>query len=287
LANERKRRAMKLVRFGERGKEKPGVIDREGRIRDLSMHVSDITGATLGDNLMTKVAALDLESLPSAPEGTRLGPCVGGVGNFIAIGLNYTDHAIETNAPIPKEPIIFNKARSCIVGAYDDVVLPPGSTKTDWEVELAFVISKTASYVSEDAALDHVGGYFICNDVSEREYQLEREGQWAKGKGCPTFGPIGPWLVTPDEVGDPQALNLWLDVNDTRLQSSSTKNMIFPIKTIVSYVSRYMTLEAGDIVTTGTPPGVGLGMRPERYLKRGDAMKLGVDRLGFQKQKVV
>jgi 2-keto-4-pentenoate hydratase/2-oxohepta-3-ene-1,7-dioic acid hydratase in catechol pathway len=278
---------MKFVRFGSRGQEKPGAVDGQGRIRDLSTHVSDITGVTLGDGLLVRVADLDLESLPLVTEGTRLGPCVGSVGNFVAIGLNYIDHALETNAPIPKEPIIFNKARSCIVGAYDDIVLPPDSVKTDWEVEIAFVISKTASYVSKESALEHVGGYFICNDISEREYQLEREGQWAKGKGCPTFGPIGPWLVTPDELGNPQNLQLWLDLNGSRRQNSSTKNMIFPIKTIVSYISRYMTLEAGDIVTTGTPPGVGLGMRPECYLKRGDVMKLGIDGLGFQEQKVV
>jgi len=278
---------VKFVRFGTRGTERPGVIDRDGQIRDLSNYVNDITGFALGEGLATKVAALDLESLPLVPTGTRLGACVGNVGNFVAIGLNYVDHAIETNAPIPKEPIIFNKARSCIVGPYDDVILPPDSVKADWEVEIAFVISKTASYVSEEEALDYVGGYFVCNDVSEREYQLEREGQWDKGKGCPTFGPIGPWLVTPDEVGNPQELGLWLEVNGERLQYSSTKNMIFPIKRIVSAVSKYMTLEVGDIVTTGTPPGVGLGMRPERYLKRGDVMKLGVDKLGFQEQKVV
>lgn len=277
---------MKLVRFGKQREEKPGIVDQDGRIRDLSAHVGDITGVSLGSGLDRKLTELDLRSLPLVAEGTRLGPCVGSVGNFVAIGLNYVDHAIETNAPIPKEPIIFNKARSCIVGPYDDVILPPGSVKTDWEVEMAFVISKTASYVSEDDALDHVGGYFICNDVSEREYQLEREGQWDKGKGCPTFGPLGPWLVTPDEVGDPQNLGLWLEVNGERLQNSSTKNMIFPIRKIVSSVSQYMILEAGDIVTTGTPPGVGLGMRPERYLKRGDVIKLGIDKLGYQEQKV-
>lgn len=278
---------MKFVRFGKRGQEKPGVLDNQGRVRDLSALVPDLTGTTLGEDLLAKVSGLNLESLPLVPEETRLGPCVGNVGNFVAIGLNYTDHAIETNARIPKEPIIFNKARSCIVGPYDDVVLPPGSVKTDWEVEIAFVISKTASFVSEDDALAHVGGYFICNDISEREYQLEREGQWTKGKGCPTFGPIGPWLVTPDEVGDPQDLQIWLELNGNRRQNSSTKNMIFSIRTIVSYLSRYMVLEAGDIVTTGTPPGVGLGMKPECYLKRGDVMKLGIDKLGVQQQKVV
>jgi 2-keto-4-pentenoate hydratase/2-oxohepta-3-ene-1,7-dioic acid hydratase in catechol pathway len=278
---------MKLVRFGQTGHEKPGIVDNEGRIRDISGLVGDITGAALGDGLQEKLQAIDIESLPLAPEGTRLGPCVGDVGNFIAVGLNYADHATETDAAIPKEPILFNKARSCIVGPFDDVVLPPGSVKSDWEVEIAFVISRRASYVSETDALDHVGGYFICNDVSEREYQLEREGQWVKGKCCPTFGPIGPWLVTPDEVGDPQQLSLWLEVNGERVQNASTRTMIFPIRTLVSYISQYMILEPGDIITTGTPPGVGLGMKPPRYLKRGDTMRLGVEKLGIQEQKVV
>lgn len=278
---------MKFVRFGDVGQEKPGLVDPEGKIRDLSSVVADITGEVLGGALRQSLKDVDVASLPLAPAGARLGPCVAQVGNFIAVGLNYADHATETNAEIPKEPILFNKARSCIVGPYDDVVLPPNSTKSDWEVEIAFVISKRASYVSEDEALDHVGGYFICNDVSEREYQLEREGQWVKGKCCPTFGPIGPWVVTPDEVGDPQDLALWLEVNGERLQNSTTRNMIFPIRTLVSYISQYMILEPGDIVTTGTPPGVGLGMSPLRFLKRGDRMKLGVEKLGVQEQRVV
>lgn len=278
---------MKFVRFGQSGQEKPGIVDDQGKIRDLSGLVADITGDVLDGQLRKSLEGVDIASLPLAPEGSRLGPCVAQVGNFIAVGLNYADHATETNAEIPKEPILFNKARSCIVGPYDDVILPPGSTKSDWEVEIAFVISKRASYISEDEALDHVGGYFICNDVSEREYQLEREGQWVKGKCCPTFGPLGPWLVTPDEVGDPQNLSLWLDVNGERLQNSTTRNMIFPIKTLVSYISQYMILEPGDIVTTGTPPGVGLGMNPLRFLKRGDTMKLGVEKLGVQEQRVV
>jgi 2-keto-4-pentenoate hydratase/2-oxohepta-3-ene-1,7-dioic acid hydratase in catechol pathway len=278
---------MKFVRFGESGKEKPGIVDDQGKIRDLSGLVTDITGDALGGKLSESLKGVDISSLPLAPEGARLGPCIAQVGNFIAVGLNYADHATETNAQIPKEPILFNKARSCIVGPYDDVVLPPNSTKSDWEVEIAFVISKRASYVSEDEALDHVGGYFICNDVSEREYQLEREGQWVKGKCCPTFGPIGPWVVTPDEVGNPQDLSLWLEVNGERLQNSTTRNMIFPIRTLVSYISQYMILEPGDIVTTGTPPGVGLGMVPLRFLKRGDTMKLGVEKLGIQEQRVV
>ncbi|TWF59156.1 fumarylacetoacetate hydrolase family protein [Neorhizobium alkalisoli] len=278
---------MKFVRFGESGKEKPGVVDDQGKIRDLSGLVTDITGDALGGKLSESLKHVDISTLPLAPEGARLGPCIAQVGNFIAVGLNYADHATETNAQIPKEPILFNKARSCIVGPYDDVVLPPNSTKSDWEVEIAFVISKRASYVSEDEALDHVGGYFICNDVSEREYQLEREGQWVKGKCCPTFGPIGPWVVTPDEVGNPQDLSLWLEVNGERLQNSTTRNMIFPIRTLVSYISQYMILEPGDIVTTGTPPGVGLGMVPLRFLKRGDTMKLGVEKLGIQEQRVI
>lgn len=278
---------MKFVRFGRPGAEKPGLVDADGRIRDLSAIVPDITGAALGQGLAERVAGVAIDNLPPVPEGTRLGPCVGNVGNFIAIGLNYADHAAETGAAIPKEPILFNKARSCIVGPDDDVVLPPDSVKSDWEVELAFVIAKTASYVSEEQALSHVGGYFICNDVSEREYQLEREGQWVKGKCCPTFGPIGPWLVTPDEVGDPQNLSLWLEVNGERVQNGSTRTMIFTIATLVSYVSRYMILEPGDIVTTGTPPGVGLGFKPPRFLKRGDTMRLGIERLGEQRQRVV
>lgn len=278
---------MKFVRFGRAGAEKPGLVDAGGRIRDLSAIVPDITGAALGQGLAERLAGIAVDTLPLVPEGTRLGPCLGNVGNFIAIGLNYADHATETGAAIPKEPILFNKARSCIVGPNDDVVLPPDSVKSDWEVELAFVITKTASYVSEENALSHVGGYFICNDVSEREYQLEREGQWVKGKCCPTFGPIGPWLVTPDEVGDPQDLALWLEVNGERVQDGSTRTMIFPIARLVADLSRYMILEPGDIVTTGTPPGVGLGMKPPRFLKRGDTMRLGIEKLGVQQQRVV
>ena len=278
---------MKFVRFGRAGAEKPGLVDADGRIRDLSAIVPDITGAALGQGLAARVAGVSVDNLPLVPEGTRLGPCLGNVGNFIAIGLNYADHATETGAAIPKEPILFNKARSCIVGPNDDVVLPPDSVKSDWEVELAFVIAKTASYVGEEDALSHVGGYFVCNDVSEREYQLEREGQWMKGKCCPTFGPIGPWLVTPDEVGDPQNLSLWLEVNGERVQDGSTRTMIFPIARLVAELSRYMILEPGDIVTTGTPPGVGLGMKPPRFLKRGDTMRLGIEKLGEQQQRVV
>lgn len=278
---------MKFLRCGPPGQERPAILDADGDIRDISSIVRDVTGEELGNGLAAKISASPIDALPRIPAGTRIGPCLAGIGNFVGIGLNYADHAAETNAAIPSEPILFNKARSCVVGPNDDVVIPPGSTKTDWEVELAFVISRRASYVSEADALDHVGGYFICNDVSEREYQIEREGQWVKGKCCPTFGPIGPWLVTPDEVGCPQQLALWLEVNGERVQNGSTRTMIFPIRTLVSYVSRYMILEPGDIVTTGTPPGVGLGMKPLRFLKRGDRMRLGVERLGVQEQRVV
>ncbi|WP_142850404.1 fumarylacetoacetate hydrolase family protein [Telmatospirillum sp. J64-1] len=278
---------MKLVRFGKQGEERPGILDADGAIRDLSGVVSDITGPAFEAGLFETLSGVDLASLPRVEGQPRLGPCVGGVKNFIAIGLNYVDHAVETNAPIPEEPIIFNKAASCIVGPNDDVVLPKGSEHTDWEVELAFLIGKRTYEVSESEALDHVAGYFICNDVSERRFQLEMGGQWVKGKCSPTFGPIGPYLVTRDEVPDPQSLTLWLDVNGERLQNSTTANMIFPVAHLVSYLSRFMVLEAGDIVTTGTPPGVGLGMKPERYLRKGDVMELSVSGLGVQRQRVV
>ena len=278
---------MKLLRFGPEGHEKPGVLDHNGTIRDLSSLVEDISPDTIANGLMAKLERLDVDSLPQAPADVRIGPCLHRPGNFIAIGLNYADHAEETNAPIPDEPILFGKAPSCVVGPNDDVELPEGSTKTDWEGELAFVIGTRARNVSEDEAMDHVLGYTICNDVSEREYQLERNGgQWMKGKCCPTFGPIGPWLVTRDEVADPQQLGLWLEVNGERLQNGSTRTMIFSIKHLVSYLSRFIILEPGDLVTTGTPPGVGLGMKPERYLKRGDVMRLGIDGMGEQRQQV-
>lgn len=278
---------MKFVRFGSQGQEKPGVIDANGRIRDLSSLVADIDGATLEAGLVDKVHKTELEKLPLVPEGTRLGPCVGKVGNFIAVGLNYADHAAETGAPIPSEPILFNKAPSCIVGANDDVVIPQRSKKTDWEVELAIVIGKRASYVNSLDAMSVVAGYCICNDLSEREFQLERGGTWSKGKGCPTFGPLGPWLVTPDELKDVQNLSMWLDVNGKRMQSGSTNTMIFTVQHIVSYVSQYMILEPGDVITTGTPPGVGMGMKPPRYLQAGDVVSLGIEGLGEQKQNVV
>lgn len=277
---------MKLLRYGEAGAEKPGALDAEGKIRDLSGVISDITADTIADGSVARLAGVELASLPLVPEGVRLGSPIGRIGNFIAIGLNYADHAEETGAAIPEEPILFNKAPSCVVGPNDDVVLPPDSEKSDWEVELAFVIGKPASFVDEADALDYVAGYMVCNDVSERHYQLERGGQWMKGKCCPTFGPLGPWLVTTDEVPDPQALSLWLEVNGERVQDGSTKTMIFAIAHLVSYLSRFMLLEPGDVVTTGTPPGVGLGFKPPRFLKRGDVMRLGIDGLGVQQQTV-
>ncbi|WP_230532759.1 fumarylacetoacetate hydrolase family protein [Microvirga roseola] len=278
---------MKLVRFGAADQEKPGMIDAGGQIRDLSGIVPDITGATLSPDTMAQLRAVDPSTLPAAPAGERLGACVGQVRNFIAIGLNYADHAAETGAPIPAEPIIFNKAPSCIVGPNDDVIIPRGSQKTDWEVELAIVIGDRASYVGANEALDFVAGYCVCNDVSEREYQLERGGTWTKGKGCPTFGPLGPWLVTRDEIPDPQNLSMWLDVNGERMQTGSTKTMIFNVAKIVSYVSHFMILEPGDVITTGTPPGVGMGMKPPRFLKSGDVVSLGIEGLGEQRQRFV
>jgi 2-keto-4-pentenoate hydratase/2-oxohepta-3-ene-1,7-dioic acid hydratase in catechol pathway len=278
---------MKLVRFGEAGNERPGIVDGDGQIRDLSGVIPDITGATLSPENLSRIRDLNLSTLPLAPAGQRLGACVGQVRNFIAIGLNYADHAAETGAPIPAEPIIFNKAPSCIVGPNDDVIIPRGSQKTDWEVELAIVIGRHASYVGANEALDFVAGYCVCNDVSEREFQLERGGTWTKGKGCPTFGPLGPWLVTKDEIPDPQNLSMWLDVNGERMQTGSTKTMIFNVAKIVSYVSHFMILEPGDVITTGTPPGVGMGMKPPRYLKAGDVVSLGIEGLGEQRQRFV
>jgi 2-keto-4-pentenoate hydratase/2-oxohepta-3-ene-1,7-dioic acid hydratase in catechol pathway len=278
---------MKLVRFGEAGHEKPGLVDSQGQIRDLSDIIPDIVGATLSSDSLSRLRDLDIATLPLAPSGQRLGPCVGRVGNFIAIGLNYADHAAETGAPIPAEPIIFNKAPSCIVGANDDVVIPRGSQKTDWEVELAIVIGERASYVGANEAMDFVAGYCTCNDVSEREFQTERGGTWTKGKGCPTFGPLGPWLVTKDEIPDVQNLSMWLDVNGERMQTGSTKTMIFNVAQIVSYVSHFMILEPGDVITTGTPPGVGMGMKPQRFLRAGDVMTLGIEGLSEQRQRLV
>ncbi|NTG90775.1 fumarylacetoacetate hydrolase family protein [Agrobacterium rhizogenes] len=276
---------MKLVRFGHPGAEKPGLLDREGRIRDLSMHIADIDGASIGPETLRAIGELDPQALPIVENTVRLGSCITRVGNFIAVGLNYADHAAESGMPIPEEPILFNKAPSCIVGPNDTVLIPPGSEKTDWEVELAIVIGKTASYVSEDAALEHVAGYCICNDVSERSYQLERGGTWTKGKGCPTFGPLGPWLVTTDEV-DVDNLSMSLKVNGELVQNGSTKTMIFRVPFIVSYISQFMRLLPGDVITTGTPPGVGMGFKPPRYLKAGDTMEVSIGGLGVQRQSV-
>jgi 2,4-didehydro-3-deoxy-L-rhamnonate hydrolase len=278
---------MKVVRFGQPGQEKPGLVDGSGQIRDASGIVPDISPATLGDGALAKLACADPASLPAALAGARIGSCVGQVRNFIAIGLNFADHAAETGAPIPAEPIIFNKAPSCIVGPNDDVVIPRGSLKTDWEVELAIVIGKRASYVGANEALDFVAGYAVCNDVSEREYQLERGGTWTKGKGCPTFGPLGPWLVTRDEIADVHDLDMWLDVNGERMQTGSTRTMIFNVPKIVSYCSHFMILEPGDVITTGTPPGVGMGMKPQRFLKAGDVVTLSIEGLGEQRQTFV
>ncbi|WP_407527285.1 fumarylacetoacetate hydrolase family protein [Methylobacterium oryzisoli] len=278
---------MKLVRWGESGDEKPGIVDAGGMIRDLSGVIRDIAGPALGGDTLNNLRRIDPASLPAVAAGTRLGPCVGHVRNFIAIGLNFADHAAETGSPIPAEPIIFNKAPSCIVGPNDDVIIPKGSAKTDWEVELAIVIGKRASYVHANEAMAYVAGFCVCNDVSEREFQLERGGTWTKGKGCPTFGPLGPWLVTPDEIPDVQNLAMWLDVNGERVQSGSTKTMIFDCHQIVSYLSHFMMLEPGDVITTGTPPGVGLGMKPPRYLKAGDVVSLGIEGLGEQRQTMV
>jgi 2,4-didehydro-3-deoxy-L-rhamnonate hydrolase len=278
---------MKLVRYGDRGAEKPGIIDGQGGIRDLSGVIRDLNGPTLSRETMATLRGLDPATLPAVPAGVRLGPCVGHVGNFVAVGLNYADHAAETGAEIPKEPIIFNKAPSCLSGPNDDVIIPKSSKKTDWEVELAIVIGRPASYVHTNEAMDYVAGFCVCNDVSEREFQSERGGTWTKGKGCPTFGPLGPWLVTPDEIPDVQNLKMWLDVNGKRVQDGSTKTMIFDCKQIVSYISHFMLLQPGDVITTGTPPGVGLGMKPPQFLKGGDVVALGIEGLGEQRQTFV
>jgi 2-keto-4-pentenoate hydratase/2-oxohepta-3-ene-1,7-dioic acid hydratase in catechol pathway len=279
---------MKLVRYGRPGKEKPGLIDAAGKLRDLSEVVADIDGATLAPRVLARLAKIRPESLPAARGAPRIGPCVANVGNFVGVGLNYADHAAEQGLAIPTEPVLFIKARTSIVGPYDDIVIPKGSEKTDWEVELGVVIGARASYVSEKDALAHVAGYCVVNDVSERDYQKRRGGgQWTKGKGCPTFGPIGPWLVTADEIADPQKLSMWLDVNGERMQSGSTATMIFGVAKLVSDISQFMILEPGDVITTGTPPGVGDGKKPPRYLKAGDTVSLGVDRLGQQAQRVV
>ena len=279
---------MKLVRYGPVGQEKPGLIDEEGRLRDLSAHVTDIRGEALGVAALEKIAALDIGSLPRVSGSPRLGPCVGGVGKMICVGLNYSDHARESGMAVPTEPVLFMKATSAIVGPHDDVEIPPGALKVDWEVELGVVIGSTARYVSREQALGHVAGYCIVNDVSERAYQLERGGQWDKGKGCDTFGPLGPWLVTRDEVPDPQALDMWLEVDGKRYQNGNTRTMIFDVATLVSYISQFMSLQPGDVISTGTPPGVGMGQKPAPiYLSAGQVMRLGIAGLGEQQQKTI
>ncbi len=278
---------MKFVRFGPTGHEKPGIVDAGGVLRDVSSLVADYGPETISLSLRDRLAAADLAALPAAPDGVRIGAPVSRIGHFIAIGLNYADHAAETGAAIPKEPIVFSKAPSCLSGPNDDVLMPKGSVKLDWEVELAIVIGERCDYVSKEDALSKVFGYALCNDVSEREYQAERGGQWIKGKSAPTFGPLGPWIVTADEIPDPQALSMFLDVNGQRAQTGSTATMIFSCAEIVSYLSEFMVLEPGDVITTGTPPGVGLGMKPPRFLKAGDMMHLGIEGLGEQRQTVI
>lgn len=277
---------MKLVRYGNPGAEKPGMIDADGTLRDLSGHVDDIAGAALGDDTLARLAGLDPASLPAVDGDPRLGPCVGRIGKYMCIGLNYTDHAEETGNPIPKHPILFMKATSAVVGPNDDVMMPRGSTKSDWEVELGVVIGTKCKYVSPEEALNYVAGYCVCNDVSERTFQLELTGQWTKGKSPDTFGPTGPWLVTKDEVGDPQDLDMWLDVNGQRMQSGNTKTMIFSVAECVSHLSQLFTLHPGDVISTGTPPGVGMGKKPPVYLKKGDVMEVHIQGLGTQRQVV-
>lgn len=278
---------MKLVRYGEPGNEAPGMIGENGTLLDLSGHISDVSGAHLGDAELDKLRAIDPASLKPVSGNPRLGACVGNIGKFLCIGLNYSDHAAETGADIPKHPILFFKANSAIVGAYDDVVMPRGSTHTDWEVELGVVIGTKAKYVSKENALDHVAGYCVVNDVSERHYQANLTGQWTKGKSCDTFGPTGPWLVTRDEIPDPQNLAMSLDVNGKRMQTGNTSTMIFTVAEIIEHLSGLMTLHPGDVITTGTPPGVGMGIKPDPvYLKKGDVMELTIDGLGQQRQTV-
>lgn len=282
---------MKLLRYGPSGQEKPGLLDANGDVRNLSGVVADISGDVLTPAGLERLRAIDPASLPKVAgkpqQDLRLGPCVGAIGKFICIGLNYADHAAETGAAIPKEPIIFNKWTSAIVGPDDDVEIPRDSVKTDWEVELGIVIGKPGRYISEADAMDHVAGYCVINDVSEREFQIERGGTWDKGKGCDTFGPTGPWMVTADEVADPQNLRLWLSVDDHMYQDGSTRTMIFSVRQIVSYLSRFMSLQSGDVISTGTPPGVGLGQKPPVYLKPGQVMRLGIEGLGEQRQRVI
>jgi ureidoglycolate lyase/2,4-diketo-3-deoxy-L-fuconate hydrolase len=278
---------MKLLRVGELGHERPALLDGQGRLRDLSAHASDIGGSSLLPENLAKMQDLNLDSLPLILGNPRYGACVGGIGKIVCVGLNYSDHAAESKMPIPAEPILFLKPTSSIAGPDDDVEIPLGAEKTDWEVELGVVIGKPGKYVALDRALEHVAGYCVVNDVSERSYQLERGGQWDKGKGCDTFAPIGPWLVTPDEIQDPQSLDMWLDVDGQRFQSGNTRTMIFTVQHLVSYISHFMSLRTGDVIATGTPPGVGLGQKPPRYLKAGQTMRVGIAGLGEQLQRTV
>lgn len=278
---------MKFLRFGPAGAEKPGCLDETGTVRDLSGLIDDFTPATLSCETLERLKGTDLAALPQVPAGTRIGPCVGAARNFFAVGLNYARHARETNNPEPEEPVLFSKATSCICGPNDPIILPRGSVKTDWEVELGIVIGRVCEHVEEAGALSHVAGYCTVNDVSERAFQIERGGQWIKGKSAPNFGPLGPWLVTPDEVGDPQDLALTLSVNGETMQDSSTSDMIFGVATIISYMSRFMRLMPGDIIATGTPEGVGLGFTPPRFLREGDVVELSVEKLGAQRQTVI
>lgn len=278
---------MKLVRFGAAGAEKPGIIGDDGSIRDLTGVVPDIGGDVLSDEGLDALRSTDVSALPIVSGETRLGPCVGGTGKFICIGLNYSDHAEESGMAVPSEPVVFMKATSAICGPNDPIIIPRGSQKTDWEVELAVIIGRRAKYVSEDEALNYVAGYAVTNDVSERAFQIEKEGQWTKGKSCDNFGQIGPWLVTRDEVSDPQDLNMWLTVNGERMQNGSTATMVYGVAHLVSYLSNFMSLHPGDVISTGTPPGVGLGLRPQRFLAAGDVVELGIDGLGSQRQDVI
>ena len=278
---------MKLLRYGEPGRERPGLLDAEGRIRDLCQRIDDIGGATLLPEALSGLRELSTGQLPVVVGSPRLGPCIHGVGKIICIGLNYRDHAAEAGMPVPSEPVLFLKPASAICGPNDDVEIPPGARKVDWEVELGVVIGRPGRYLSESQALDHVAGYCIVNDVSERSYQLERGGQWDKGKGCDTFAPLGPWLVTRDEIPDPQCLDLWLEVDGRRVQNGNTRTMIFGVAHLVSYVSQFMSLQSGDVISTGTPPGVGMGQRPPRFLTPGQAMRLGIAGLGVQQQRTI
>ena len=278
---------MKLLRYGNPGHEKPGLLDAQGQIRDLSQVCHDIAGETLSAAGLARIAKIDPATLPVVAGEPRLGACVSGIGKFICIGLNYADHAAESGLKVPPEPVIFLKANSAVCGPNDAVIIPRGSVKTDWEVELGVVIGTAGKYIDEAKALDHVAGYCTINDVSEREYQIERAGQWDKGKGCDTFGPTGPWLVTKDEIPDPQNLGMWLDVDGTRMQTGNTKTMVFGIKHLVAYASTFFTLHPGDVISTGTPPGVGMGRKPPLYLKAGQTMKLGIDGLGVQTQRTI